>query len=140
MVKKLTISEAPIIRRKATKELLPVHFTQNELQEIGLQLAATHQRIGKLTTEKKIATDRFKEEIDAATNEAGRLATNRVNGYEHRYVDCETTYDFDKGMKRVVRRDTGEVVREEPMKDDERQLALAVIEQNEEQSDDTSTH
>lgn len=138
MAKKLTAAPS-MIRRKTTKELLPVHFTDGELQAIGLQLAATHQRIGVLTIEKKSSADRFKDEIDAATNEAGRLATNRVNGWESRYVDCEVTFDFEKGMKRVVRLDNGEVVREEPMKDEERQLAMAVIEQAEE-TDDSTTH
>ncbi|HXG59174.1 MAG TPA: hypothetical protein VNL91_09135 [Thermoanaerobaculia bacterium] len=65
---------------KTTKLLLPVQFTDEELQAIGLQLAAAHQKIGKLTIEKKIANDRFKEDIEAAENEAARLADNRISG------------------------------------------------------------
>lgn len=116
------------IRKKTSKLLLPVQFTEAELQAIGLQLAATHQRIGVLTVEKKESADQFKSKIDGATSEASRLATNRINGWESRYVDCEVTYDFDKGTKQTVRLDSGEVVGEEPMKDEEKQLAFAAFE------------
>jgi hypothetical protein len=132
MARRIKPAPPAVLRKKTIKEMLPVQFTQTELNDIGLQLAATHQRIGQITLEKKLANDRLKEDIEAATNHASRLATNRVNGFENRYVDCEMTYDFEKGMKRVVRLDTGEVVREEPMKDEERQLAFAVVEQSEE--------
>lgn len=124
MAKKITIPA----HKKTTKVLLPVSFTADELQALGLSLAATHQRIGELTVEKKESADAFKSKIDSATAEAGRLATNRINGWENRYVDCEITFDFDKGMKQTVRLDSGEVVSEEPMKEEERQLALAAFE------------
>lgn len=126
MGKKLVVNTT--VRKKITKLLLPVHFTENELQAIGLQLAATHQRIGVLVVEKKESADAFKAKIDGATSEAGRLANNRINGWENRYVDCEITFDFDKGMKQTIRLDSSEVVSEEPMKDEERQLALAAFE------------
>jgi hypothetical protein len=113
---------------KTTKQLLPVKFTDDELQAIGLQLAAVHVNIGELTVQKKIESDRFKDLIDAATSEAGRLAANRVNGCENRYVDCTTTYDFKKGTKRSVRLDTGEVVAEGPMTDEELKLAQMAFE------------
>jgi hypothetical protein len=125
MKKKVT---APAPKKKTTKLLLPVHFTDAELQAIGLQLAATHQKIGVLTVEKKQSADEFKERIESATTEASRLAQNRIDGFEHRYVDCEITFDFEKGMKQTVRLDVAEIVSEEPMKDEERQLALAAIE------------
>lgn len=117
----------PAARVKTTKLILPVQFTHDELHEIGLSLAATHRHIGELSVKKKIEADRFKDLIDGATGEAGRLATNRINGWENRYVDCEITYDFDKGTKQTVRMDLGEVVKEEPMEDRERQLAFDAI-------------
>lgn len=121
-------SLATPVRKKTSKILLPVPFTENELQAIGLQLAATHQRIGELTVQKKESADAFKGKIDSASSEAGRLATNRIRGWESRYVDCDVTYDFDKGTKQTVRLDSGEVVGEEPMKDEEKQLAFAAFE------------
>lgn len=110
-------------RIKTTKLLLPVNFTDEELQAIGLQLAATHNKIGELTVQKKIEADRFKDLIETATAEAGRLAANRINGWEKRYVDCETTFDFKRSTKRTVRLDTGEFVEEGPMTDEEVKLA-----------------
>lgn len=124
----VTKNLATPIRKKTSRLLLPVQFTDGELQAIGLQLAATHQRIGELTVQKKESADAYKTKIDGATSEAGRLATNRINGYESRYVECEVTYDFDKGTKQTVRLDSGEVVGEEPMKDEEKQLAFAAFE------------
>jgi hypothetical protein len=94
-----------------------------EKTTIGLQLAATHVRIGELTVVKKIESDRMKDQIESATSEAGRLANNRVNGFENRYVDCTTTYNFKSTTKRTVRLDTGEVVAEGPMTDEEQKLA-----------------
>ena len=117
----------PPRRTKTTKLFLPVQFTHDELHEIGLSLAAKHKEIGELTVKKKIEADRFKDLIDNATGEATRLATNRINGWENRYVDCEITYDFEKGTKQTVRLDIGEIVKEEPMEDHERQLAFDAI-------------
>lgn len=119
---------APARRRvKATKLMLPVQFTYDELHDIGLALAAKHKEIGEITVKAKIEADRFKDLIKNATGEASRLATNRINGWENRYVDCEITYDFEKGTKQTVRIDLGEVVKEEPMEDHERQLAFDAI-------------
>lgn len=84
---------------KTDKQLLPVKFTDDELQAIGLQLAATHERIGELTVQKKSEADRYKDLIENATAEASRLAKNRINGWENRYVDCTTTYDFKKSTE-----------------------------------------
>lgn len=120
-------SHAP--RVKTTKLLLPVNFTEAELQAIGLQLAATHNKIGELTVQKKIEADRYKDLIETATAEAGRLATNRINGWEKRYVDCETTFDFKRSTKRTVRIDTGEVVEEGPMTDEELKLAQMALDE-----------
>lgn len=122
---------------KTSKLLLPVRFTEEELQAIGLQLAATHVKIGELVVQKKIEADRMKDLIENATAEAGRLATNRVNGFEQRYVDCTTSYDFRRSTKRTVRMDTGEVVSEGPMTDEELKLAqMAFDDAREEQTEE----
>jgi hypothetical protein len=126
-MKKKSNARPPARRTKTTKLFLPVQFTHDELHEIGLSLAAKHKEIGELTVKKKLEADRFKDLIDTATSEASRLATNRINGWENRYVDCEITYDFEKGTKQTVRLDLGEVVKEEPMEDSERQLAFDAI-------------
>jgi len=104
---------------RTEKQLLPVRFTDDELQAIGLQLAATHNKIG----EKKRTADTYKDSIDSAMAEATRLAMNRVNGWEMRYVDCQISFDFQRSTKRIVRTDTGEIVSEGPMSDDELKLA-----------------
>lgn len=115
---------------------LPVRFTEEELQAVGLQLAATYQEIGALTLEAKMSADKFKERIKAATMEAARLAANRISGQELRYVDCTTSYDFENGTKRVVRIDTGEIVSEGPMTSEEQQLAQMSFESATKKRDD----
>lgn len=113
---------------KTEKRQLAVQFTDDELQAIGLQLAAQHQEIAKFNGEKKRAADLWKDKIDEATAEAGRLATNRINGYEYRYVDCTTTFDFAKLTRRTVRLDTGEMIEEGPMTEEEQKLAQMALE------------
>jgi hypothetical protein len=52
------------------------------------------------------------------------LSRKISNGYEYRTVDVDVLFDYKKGMKYFVRRDTKETIEEEKMTDSDRQQEL----------------
>lgn len=59
---------------------IPVQFTNEELQEIGLKLAETHRALADLEDQKKNEADRFKGLIGEKQAEATKLARQRIDG------------------------------------------------------------
>ncbi len=67
----------------------------------------------------------FKDRLDGLAEQQRDLAKVIGDRVEERMVACVVEYHAPcEGTKRVVRTDTGEVVREEPMTDAEKQLNL----------------
>jgi len=56
-----------------------------------------------------------------------KLMDSAANGYEHREVSCDERRDLDAGRVTVVRLDTGEVIEQRLLTDEERQLELADV-------------
>lgn len=112
---------------KTETRYVPVQFTNEQLQEIGLKLAETHQAIDRLEKEKKDEADRYKGLIAEKQTEASKLSTDRVNGYHIEPMECAVEYDFRAGTKSIIRPDTTEVVATLPLSADERQLEIADI-------------
>ena len=57
-------------------------------------------------------------------DEKKELSVKLDAGYEMRTVDCEWRYGFDTGIKNLWRMDTGELVRQEKISQDEAQAEL----------------
>lgn len=105
---------------------LEARLTEAEIRESGKRLAEGIER--RAIAEGRM--DTFKTQIKAELAEieavilkqTSMVATER----EFRLVPVEIEYDFEAGKKTFVRKDTGEIVKTEPISEEERQLAFPV--------------
>jgi hypothetical protein len=103
---------------------LDVSLTPDEIREYGKQLARHQMVAQRLEDQKKAAADQFKAQISTEESEIGRLARIVDTGVEYRDVEVNDVPDYEAGMVRIVRLDTGEAFRSRPMLDEERQQEL----------------
>lgn len=106
-------------------EYLKYEFTRREIQELGTELARATQEAAELEQRKKEITASLKSEIEAKAGTMARLARLVTTGYEHRDVECAVKFHEPKtGVKTIIRLDTGETVRVDPMTEKELQQSL----------------
>lgn len=104
-----------------TTRKLPVQLTEEEIQQRSQALAGNLKKTDVLKEEKKASTSEFKARIDACNDITKKLAEIITSGKEDRDVECEMIKDFKRNTVTITRTDTGEVVDERPMTEDERQ-------------------
>ena len=101
------------------------HLTDAELQSRGRMLSETIALIDQVQSARAQVNKEFKEKITGLQEEQRRLAAAYVNRAEERLVECAVQFHRpSEGIKRIVRTDTGEVIAEESMTDQEKQLNL----------------
>jgi hypothetical protein len=100
-------------------------LTDEEVQNRGLMLGETVSAIDDTNTARTAAMKEFKERLVGLTEQQRKLARIIRERAEQRMVTCAVRYHAPcEGIKRIVRLDTGELVREEPMTNSEKQLNL----------------
>jgi hypothetical protein len=110
---------------KRVTESLKVTLTAAEIRQLGTDLAEAVRHQVELENAKAASASTFAAQIKTNANLLRDLATRYADGYEIREVACYVLYATPKaGMKRIIRSDTDEVVREEPMTADELQTAF----------------
>ena len=110
---------------KAT-EYLKCVLTEDEIKQIGADLAHKYSQIQDLEAQKKSVNSDFKARIDGLTASASICANTIQNGYEFRIIECDIEYDYASGVIRTIRTDTGEIVKEKKMTSKERQDEMFV--------------
>jgi hypothetical protein len=91
-------------------------FTDTEKRELGEALARENQTIYDLREQKKTITSEFNARIESAEKRASDLTTKINTGYELREVECLVLMETPRpGMKRLIRIDTNEMIRDEAM-------------------------
>lgn len=104
---------------------LPCSLTDEEIQSRGRMLGETIWTIDDTNAARTASMKEFKEKLVGLNEQQRKLARIISNRVETRMVRCAIQFHAPcEGMKRVVRMDTGEMVREEPMTDSEKQLNL----------------
>ena len=99
-------------RQKKTEMFLEYVFTREELEQFGKDLAYDTAEQSELEGNRKMAMSQFKAEIDACVAKANIVAEHIRTGRQMRMVKCDIRYDDpSRGMKSIVRIDTGEVVK-----------------------------
>lgn len=110
---------------KVVKEFLRYEFTEEELKQKSKDLARAIQLQTAAQEEQKAAQAQFKERIEREVATIGRLSRDINGGWEMRYIECVCQFHTPTiATKRIVRQDTGEVVRECAMEKDELQENL----------------
>lgn len=110
---------------KRVIESLKFNLTATELREKGEALARHNQALLKIEGDKKNAAATFKmlESQEQMAIEA--LSLEITQGYIYRETECLVLLSVPRsGMKQIIRPDTSEVVREEPMTAEEMQAGL----------------
>jgi hypothetical protein len=101
--------------KEITREIL-CDLDERELAEVAQRLGLTTLKIDEVEAEKAEAVKGYKETISGLRESARKLSTVLQNRAEVRPVECVVMFHApEKGMKRIVRKDTGEIYRDEPM-------------------------
>lgn len=91
-------------------------FTQDEIRELGEALAREEQTAFELAEHKAATVAEFMASLKAVNGRVADLVKKINNGYELREVECMVMMETPRpGMKRVIRMDTTEPIRDEPM-------------------------
>ena len=99
-----------------TYESIKYTFTQDEIRELGEQLAREAQVVFDLQAGKSAVAAEFSGKIKAANKRVAELSEKVNNGYELREVECMAMLEDPRpGMKRIIRIDTNETIRVEAM-------------------------
>ena len=102
------------------EETLKCKLTTEEITARGEELAALLGDRNKVELEKKAAADRFKQQLSELASRSEEIATEIREKAEWRDVKI-TAERLDDKMA-VIRMDTGEVIWQRPLTNDERQV------------------
>jgi hypothetical protein len=113
-------------RTKTTKEtrLLQVPLTQEEQLVAGKKLAEAVRTLVNVQAQAKSAASQFKAKIDEQQAKINGLQCLISDGYELRNIQCLNVMDYTDVIVRVTRNDTGEIVEERKLTEDEKQSSL----------------
>jgi hypothetical protein len=112
------------MEKKIEVKSLQVVLTNDEIRDKAKDLARAQIDIEEQEKRLKDVQADFKAKI--ATLEASISILSRAisNGYEYRDIECEWSFDWKKGEKKLSRLDTNEVLRTEKVTQEDRQMKL----------------
>ncbi len=114
------------------KRNIAVKLTGSELLHAGKALAKSNSDITDFENKKKEAVADFGTKINRAKAE-GEVAARLVSTEEeYRDVECDVVIDIDRNRKTIIRPDTGEIVEEQKLTNDDLQYELNFIKKKEE--------
>lgn len=101
---------------------LACELSEEEIQLRAQELGVSVVDLDAVNDEKATVMKRFKERLEVIQHRMRRLSKVVQEKREYRMVPCVVAFHTPaQGIKRTVRQDTGEIVREEPMTEGERQ-------------------
>ena len=98
---------------------LPVKLTEAEMLERSRELAGEVAAHDEAEDVRKAVAASHKARVDTHATKIRSLSRVVSSGEEHRPVECEWQADAGLRTLKLVRRDTGAVVRSRPMTDEE---------------------
>ena len=125
-----------VLRHRNVVLELRCDLTLEEQRLKGVQLAEQEHKIAELENKMKLSNQVIKEEIKEITTALSKNTQEIRQGWEFRQVKCQMTYDYSRATVVTVRIDSGEVVDERAMNQDERQTTFYV----EDDIQEDSTH
>lgn len=113
-------------RTKTTTEveLLPCDLTNDELVDRAKQLAAAGRKIEDKEADHAALKAQMRSEMKLLTAKRDNLNGIVAAGREYREVTVKEVHDYDSGMFKKIRTDTGEVIFERELAGDERKMPL----------------
>jgi DNA segregation ATPase FtsK/SpoIIIE-like protein len=116
--------ETEHVERSEASRILKCELTQAELLTMGQELADAHSEHESITNELESIKAEFKGKIQAEEGKIGSLSAKIRAGYEHRQVKCATVKDWKSKTVTVTRLDTGAIIENRPMNQEELQMPL----------------
>ena len=116
------------VGRSIRVENLPCKLTEKELRTAGSDLAGVVQDIATEADRHVDIKSQMKARLSELEARKSILAITISRREEYRDVEIEVLSNYDEGIVRRVRMDTGEVLHERPMREDERQSSLPMDE------------
>lgn len=111
---------------KKKKEIVQVYgkyeFNETEKKAMSMELANKSMERESVEDEKKQITSNFKAKTDKLVAEINLLSRNLTTGYDHRQIPCHKEMDFDNKVKRFTNVETGKIICEDAMTDDDLQM------------------
>lgn len=104
--------------------MLAVELTEKETKDMGKRLAALTGKLDAHGHKEKEVKDGLKGERSALEGEISKVAAIVNQGHEYRPVSIRVEADYGNNMVREYREDTGEIVGERALSEDERQASL----------------
>lgn len=111
-------------RPEKYSEILECQMTKEEINIAALELAKVSSECRTKTFEKAEALKKINEEIKAMEGEIVELTDSVITGKETRTVDVKIEYNFKEKKAVHIRLDTGEVLKETEITEDELQESL----------------
>ena len=109
--------------RRYTASLMAT-LSRDEVHDLGKELAELDIRIFNEKVRQAHERKVMKETLDSMEAERDLLAEKVDTGVEKRDVECVLTADYLTGKAYTMRLDTGEVIAERALKDEERQAPI----------------
>lgn len=103
---------------------LPVKLTEVEMADVARQLCSVIDQVEQEEADQKEEKASMKERLAGLLARQRRLAGTLRRGIEPRMVDVRVEADYEAGVARTVRADTGEVLDSRVLTDRERQQTL----------------
>lgn len=113
-----------VTKVKRVADSLPCKLTDEERLEFADNLAEASQAVESAENAKKSAMKQHNYEIQLAQTRRDRLANIVASKTEYRDVTVEERWDWNADKFTRTRTDTGEIVMERRLTDDERQLEM----------------
>ena len=111
-------------------QLLKVLLGNDEVSNLGRQLAEQHKKRELIAAEKKEALGTFTGQLAACDTQIQRLSDAVNQGSEMRHVMCKIEKNYDKGMVTITRLDTKKLVEKRKLSEEERQMHMKMQGEN----------
>lgn len=121
---KITKAETVAVKQPPYSDHLAVRLTEVEERMFGKELAANELALSDLDLALASFKIKIKGDRSPIEDRQKHLARCIRDGEEHRPVDVQWTHDFTENRATLIRLDTGEVVRERPLRASELQASL----------------
>ena len=105
---------------------LRYNFSEGERLELGRNLCDAIREETKIAEEEATVKADFKKQKGDVTTKINEIVAKLQAGYEMRDVRTEKRIDFKANIVRIVRTDTGEIIEDRGLLNDERQMILEV--------------
>lgn len=118
--------EKPENKVEPFETVLRCKLSDEELIARGSEMAEASAEIATLEDQLASIKKEYQAKIDSRQARVNELSGTIRAKSESRMVKCERTFFFDSGLVTEVRSDTKETINTREMRDDERQMEMAI--------------